>query len=101
MKSNFVPYLLGTVILLAVGGVGGVAIFKMEKSMKGTEKQASAAYETTYTKLEDGTILIQDLPAAPIEEIEPAAGSEATPEQGAAPRMKYDPLTQTFRIQTR
>lgn len=101
MKSGFAFYLLGALVLLAVGGAGGVAFYNMEKSLKASEKKASASYETSYIQLEDGTILIQDVPATAVEDIEPAAGSGDQPQQGGAPRMKYDPLTQTFRIQTR
>ena len=80
-------------ILLAGASYG--LFYALDKQQETARKPLQTEYR--YNRLSDGTIVIQEVPASPLEELEPAAGDGT--ENGPFPKYQYDPLTQTFRAQ--
>ena len=87
-------------LMFITGFVSTVAFISYYRHLE--KKQADEAryarVEGRYYKMADGSLLYQETAVnKPIEDIEPAAGSEAYP---ANIRFRYEPLTQTYRAET-
>lgn len=100
MKKKTQMTMLFCAILIVGSGLAAIAQNRKEHS---SERMAPSVAVThvSYHRLSNGTIVYEEYPAGSVSmsELSPAAGGGDTPleDAGTAPRMKYDPLTQTYR----
>lgn len=90
--KNFALFAFLTLLLT---GASYGAFYALDTQKKAAKKPLQTEFR--YNRLADGTVVIQEVPATPLEEMEPAAGDGT--ESTLFPKYEYDPLTQTFRTQ--
>lgn len=83
--------------MIALLGGASYAAFYGLKQQKMAQSEPIQT-EIRYSRLANGATIIEEVPASPIEALEPAAGD--SPENAPLTRFKYDPLTQTYRAQS-
>lgn len=94
MKLN----LITATVLVLLGVFGAAAVDRLLLRPMTSATSPVASTEMTYRRLANGTMVYEENPnGTPVEEIEPAAGTGVN---GSETRYKYDPLTQTYRVQS-
>jgi hypothetical protein len=83
-------------VAILVAGLGYGAYEHAQKSQDESIGNIPSKTEMRFRKLANGVIVHEEVPAVNVEELEPAAGDNQSPN---APRYRYDPLTQTYRVQ--
>ncbi|MBU6235829.1 MAG: hypothetical protein KGQ41_08290 [Alphaproteobacteria bacterium] len=87
-----------SVLLILLGGFGAALFDHTFLKGRNASQTGDKPIEMRYRQLANGVMVYEEKPMdGDIQSIEPAAGADA---QGAEPRFKYDPLTQTYRVQS-